>query len=509
MQECVDAANALLAGEASCFTLTSGEVSCWGHRKRTADLMSVVDVGPLAADLASVSPSTAGCAGLSLPVGPASVCLGTASSSTERAHDAHGLRAMMARWFMMVQASKGKNLYVFSQEDEATQYLMLNDEQVLGCGHLNLGKYGYCDRCNQTLCWRCWQFSRDPVIRDLLSATVCEGEIKEWVNTCKVCSSTRPNDHCPHDCPGRIKYVTKIALETLFAEETYQANEKLVYCCTCATCVEKQQAHKKGENVMPSLCEARRGYEVNTKILQPIQLPDLHMCRKCFAQEFYNIEAMPLQLGCLNFRVLFRASRHCWYDTEHHTAAPPCHVIHTLEGGMAESMLEWACLHIGRKASCHWDGHPCEMVSTSILCFEALQRMDANRHFQAICIPAESWHSGTGLCDLSSRQAMAQYPCLDEHLYRHRIRKTDLQKWALCFREVVIDRRALRARLLKPHVFQWGPDSQFIQQAQRLCLDAAALMHCDSSGVLKAEHACRSIIGAKLVNLLEFFVAEG
>ena len=248
---------------------------------------------------------------------------------------------------------------------------------------------------------------------------------------------------------------------------------------------------------------------MDRKTLRATQFPDLHMCRRCFATAFYNIELMPLQLGWLNCRVLFRASRHHWNLVKNHKAAPPHHYIHTLEGGMSESMVEWACLHVGRHHFCHWDGHPCEMVSTSILCFEALQRMDANRHFQAICIPAESWHSGTGLCDLSSRQAMAQYPCLDEHLYRHRIRKTDLQKWALCFREVVIDRRALRARLLKPHVFQWGPDSQFIQQAQRLCLDAAALMHCDSSGVLKAEHACRSIIGAKLVNLLEFFVAEG
>ena len=84
MEECVEVANALL-GEASC--RTSGEVSYWGHRKRTADLMSVVDVGPIAADPASVSPSTAGCAGFSLPVGPASVCLGAASSS----HDAQWL----------------------------------------------------------------------------------------------------------------------------------------------------------------------------------------------------------------------------------------------------------------------------------------------------------------------------------------------------------------------------------------------------------------------------------
>ena len=153
----------------------------------------------------------------------------------EVAHDAWKLlvhrgclRTMMAQWFMMTKASKGKNVYQYSQEDEATQDIMFNDVKVLGCGHLNLGKYGYCGSCNKTLCWRCWQQCRDPVIRDLLLVKVCELTTTEWVNTCKVCSSTRPHDHCPYDCPGRIKYVTKIAMETLFAQTTFLPDKNVV-----------------------------------------------------------------------------------------------------------------------------------------------------------------------------------------------------------------------------------------------------------------------------------------
>ena len=426
----------------------------------------------------------------------------------EVAHDAWKLlvhrsclRTMMAQWFMMTKASKGKNLYEYSQEDEATQDIMFNDVKVLGCGHLNLGKYGYCGSCNKTLCWRCWQQCRDPVIRDLLLAKVCELTTTEWVNTCKVCSSTRPHDHCPYDCPGRIKYVTKIAMETLFAQTTFLPDKNVVFSCNCVTCVEKKEDYLEGRNIRPSFCRAERGFKVEGSNLCPTQFPDLHMCRRCFATSFYNIELMPLQLGWLNCRVLFRASRHHWNLVKNHKAAPPHHYIHTLEGGMSESMVEWACLHVGRHHFCHWDGHPCEMLSTSILCFEALRRIDANRRFQVICIPEECWHSG--LCDFSSRKAMTQYTRLEEHLYRHKIRKADFEQWACRFREVVIDRRALRAGLLKELVFEWEPEAQLVQDLQQLCQDAAEFMHCDSLGILKAEHACRTII-AKAVELSNF-----
>ena len=354
---------------------------------------------------------------------------------------------------------------------------------------MHCGKFGYCGSCNSTLCWRCWQRCRDRAIRDLLKAKVYESETTEWVNTCKVCSSTRPHEHCEDDCPGRIKYVTHIALTPL-AETTFQPEDK-VFLCNCVTCLEKQKAHKEGKNSTPSYCRAKRGYETTNLNLGPAQFPDLHMCRKCFAYEFYNMEPMPLQLGCRKFRVLFRASRHCWHDVKNHEADPPHHYIHTLKCGMIESMVEWACLHVGRHHSCHWEGHPCEMLSTTILCFEALRRIDANKRFHVIAIPEDCWH---WLCDFSSKEKMTHYTRLEEHLDQHNIRKADFESWACRFREVVIDRRAMRAELLKECVFEWVPESPLVKDCKRLCQDAAEFMHCDSSRILKAELACRSII---------------
>ena len=46
---------------------------------------------------------------------------------------------------------------------------------------------------------------------------------------------------------------------------------------------------------------------------------------------------------------------------------------------------------------------------------------------------------------------------LAEHLDRHKIKPNDFQAWALRFREVVVDMRAVRARRLHEYVFEFSP----------------------------------------------------
>jgi len=168
--------------------------------------------------------------------------------------------------------------------------------------------------------------------------------------------------------------------------------------------VEKQTADIKGEPLEPTMCKALRGYEADTTDMVKTQFPDLHMCRKCFQSDFLGMVPMPLRIGSSIYKVLFRASAHRWRDVRSMTADPPYHYIHSLEEGAESSKLEWAAIHVGRHHSCHWPGHTCEMLSTSLLCSEAVQRLGDDRCLQVICIPQGCWDSG--VVDISSRTSM-------------------------------------------------------------------------------------------------------
>ena len=174
------------------------------------------------------------------------------------------------------------------------------------------------------------------------------------------------------------------------------------------------------------------------------------------------------------------------------TADPPHHYIYSLEEGMQNSAVEWACLHVGRHHSCHWPGHNCEMLSTSIICSEAIRRLSPDRCLQVICIQEDRWDSGC--VDFSSRESMAQYSSLEKHLKHHKIKRANLEAWGCRFREVVLDVRAVRANMLREYVFEIKANSLLVQELQRICRDADEWMHCDSGGWLQAERACRSLI---------------
>ena len=86
------------------------------------------------------------------------------------------------------------------------------------------------------------------------------------------------------------------------------------------------------------------------------------------------------------WRILFRASKRRWAEEK---LAPPRHYIDSLEEGTKVPQL--ACGHVGRHWSCHADGHPCGCLSTSILAWVALQRLEADMSLQIIFVPIHCW----------------------------------------------------------------------------------------------------------------------
>ena len=80
---------------------------------------------------------------------------------------------------------------------------------------------------------------------------------------------------------------------------------------------------------------------------------------------------------------------------------------------------------------------------------------------------------------------------LAEHLDRHNISPRTLEAWALRFREVVVDMRAVRAGRLHEWVFEFGYDNHLVQGLKRICHEAHEFLHCQSLGFLRAERECR------------------
>ena len=378
--------------------------------------------------------------------------------------------------------------FVYSEETQQNKETMMA-MHTLDCGHGHMGEFFKCSSCDETKCPRCWMRCRDPVIKGVLGATASIKDLKGWGwrNACSVCKENCPHDRCPEDCPGRQKYS--------ISYDGVVTCKDLVWSCSCRTCLDKRYDFDKKMRIKPTMCEAVKGYHVDLLKNVSAQLPDQHMCRACFASDFTRMEPMPLTIGGVNYKVLFRASRHNWPDIKRMKANPPYHYIHSLEEGMKASAVEWSCLHVGRNHSCHWEGHCCEMLSTSIICSEAIRRLSPDRGLQVICIQEDCWDSGC--VDFSTRESMAQYPKLEQHLKHHKIQRADLEAWGCRFREVVLDVRAIRANMLMEWVFEIPAEDQFVRELQRITRDADEKLHCDSGRWLHAERACRSLIAER------------
>ena len=355
----------------------------------------------------------------------------------------------------------------------------------LDCGHPHCGSYRKCSSCRRTMCERCWRSCKDPVIKDLLSARVRRVVCREWVNTCSVCREMNPNTSCPPDCFGRQKF--SVVDGVVIADDS-------VFDCSCRTCVSKQIAVRQGHPLLEEMCEASRGHEVDATEMVRTSFSDLHMCRKCFKGDVFRMVPLPVRFyGRIDYKVLFRASAHRWRDVARMTADPPVHYIHSLEGGAESSMLEWAAIHVGKHWSCHGGGHKCEMLSTSLLCSEAVRRLGNDRYLQVICIPQRCWDAG--VVDFSSRTSLEKYgSVLADHLDRHRIQTHTFESWALRFREVVIDMRAMRAGRLNQIAFEFDPHNKTAKALQEICRFANEYMHVDSLGFLLAERKCREFL---------------
>ena len=270
-----------------------------------------------------------------------------ARSSTEM-----GYQAMTNKYGVETKAIRNfKARYVYSEEDDATKEFMFH-KRVLDCGHGHMGKFFHCSSCRSFKCVACWMNVPDPVINDLLTAWIADVDYSQWVNTCKFCGPENADRHCPATCPGRTKYSIRYGKVV----PNLQA-----YSCHCEACGAMTAAQKAKRPVEAKFCTALRGYVVSETRMRAYQQADLHMCRECFQKDFYGIKPMELRLGSHRYKVVIRASKQHWGDIDTMTADPPYHYLHSLEGGLESSKVEWACLHVGRHHSCHWPGHTCEM----------------------------------------------------------------------------------------------------------------------------------------------------
>ena len=83
---------------------------------------------------------------------------------------------------------------------------------------------------------------------------------------------------------------------------------------------------------------------------------------------------------------------------------------------------------------------------------------------------------------------------IDKHLRAHGIGRDDIGGFAFRFREVVIDRRAVKDGSLDELVFELGNSDPFVVDLRDICYRVQQMLHVDGLSFLEAEHECRSRI---------------
>ena len=231
--------------------------------------------------------------------------------------------------------------------------------------------------------------------------------------------------------------------------------------------------------------------------------PDSRICKDCFAQRFYEILPLPKKISQAEktpYKVVFRASEHRWKEIKICDTPPPAIDLQTIADGREASMVEWACCHIGKHNLCHWQVQGCHMISTSVLMTEAIRRMTDEWWLQIICIPSQNWHSCT--VDMSNKEAMDNQSNIDKHLRAHGIGRDDIEGFAFRFREVVIDRRAVKDGSLDELVFELGNSDPLVVDLRDICCRVQQMLHVDGLSFLEAEDKCRSIIDREFCGVL-------
>ena len=223
----------------------------------------------------------------------------------------------------------------------------------------------------------------------------------------------------------------------------------------------------------------------------------------CFQHMFWQIgtvtvnlidHSLPAPVGEAElwyaWRILFRASKRSWAEEK---IGPPRHYIDSLEEGTKLAQL--ACGHVGRHWSCHADGHPCGCLSTSILAWEALRRLEADMTLQIIFVPTHCWERVA--TDLSSPEAVSRLANFDRFCKAFSIRPKDVTKYSYFFREVVLDKRQVVSDGPPPldfYVFEVPPDSETVKDAKACCHAADEVMHQASGRFLEAENHARNAL---------------
>ena len=133
-----------------------------------------------------------------------------------------------------------------------------------------------------------------------------------------------------------------------------------------------------------------------------------------------------------------------WQENMQLKPLPPHCYMRSLEEGRHESKNEWAVLHVGRHYLCHGEDRPCEMLSTTMLCSEAMRRMSDNRRFQIVCVPTDRWDDVA--VDLSTKNAARQVRNFDKHCREHKVDPKVVFAHANRYKEIVLDRRGLRLK---------------------------------------------------------------
>ena len=114
--------------------------------------------------------------------------------------------------------------------------------------------------------------------------------------------------------------------------------------------------------------------------------------------------------------------------------------------------------------------------------------MTADRTLQVIMIPEAQYDEY--VCDMSSREAMAEYESLDDYCEHHGVRRQALERHALAYREVVLDMRVVRYdEESRVTVVEFKKEE--VEALRVICCNAYDNLHFDGLGILEAERACR------------------
>ena len=141
------------------------------------------------------------------------------------------------------------------------------------------------------------------------------------------------------------------------------------------------------------------------------------------------------------------------------------------------------------------DGHRCGCLSTSILAWEALRRLEADMLLQIIVVPTHCWERVA--TDLSSPEALRRITIFKRFCSAISIRPKDVTKFSDVYREVVLDKGQLLSDGPPPpdfYVFEVPPDNETVAGVKGCCKDAYDVMHQVCGRFLEAENHARNAL---------------